>query len=1546
MCGPFYLESVLDTTSLVLAVDSTQVNSASAALQKMAGEGFKAETVVAKLANSATLQGRALNTGIVKNAAAAADSIKGLTSATSALSSAQDFSRTTAGLAAAASQANAATGAMRAFGVAVTAAASADFSAPQVASRNTTVQQIAQAPVSVAARQAPAAIIDNRGAVAASGSLDKFTGQTSKAESAVERLTAAAREQGNALGSSVAANAEKAATAVNSLALAAGAAGAASGITATSSALDSAAAKANAAAASVGNMQAAAARAANGTQFNPFAGVGVAASNAAKGVGQLGQAQKLTADQTRQLSFQLNDFFVQVSSGQSPLTALIQQGSQLNGTFGGTKGTIAALASLITPTTVALGGAAAAVGGLAYAYMQGAAQSKAFNDAIILSGNYAGQTNGSINRLAESVAESTKSSIGNVREFANALISTGEIGPRAMGLATDAVVRYGEATGKTAQEAAADFAKMARDPAKFAQELNKSWNAWTAAELDAIKAMQEGGQVGDAQVEVLKRMQERLQGLHKNLGDVEGAQRTLSTAMGSLKDAFFAIGRDRTLEDRLKALQGILSQPVSDGFFASIDSAIKKGLNAVNGALGASKQKRENFFANSTDAREESRSLQGENFRKLDRENERALAAEREKRDIAADSVIDPVMKAAKTYKRVEDNPEFQKAKTKLESAFKDKADNGRAIPKVEQDAAIAQLRKQYAPPKASSAGANEASQVLREQLADDLGVFKAALAAEKETLAFHQREMQGVYQAGGTSLKAFFDDKRASITDGVKAEIGELDKEIARLKEYQAAIKDPSEKVKVGKQINQLGTEKVKLQTAADRDTKLTNQEETASFKALNDQIVNYNANLLQMQGDEIGAARLRAQVTIDNARILAAQGAKDAAGNPVNVDVSALQRAIAISNDFAEVQRRAGDLAQNTARAEEAAYMVAELGGKSLAEQENALYAVRSRSLDQLGVLAAKAKELAEASTDPKIKAFAADLALQYAKAAEAVDPALNRLREAQRNLAAGITTTIDIGVAGFGPAYSEQRKTANDEIKTERDKYDQKINILEGYLATTRDKNDQARLREKIKNLEAQKDSVKGESKTGSFLKTIDKQFVQPIAGQALATVNKLLITDPLNEYLKGQFKSLTEGEGLFAGVFKSTMGIKDAKVDPKVLAEQAAATATTTLSNTLTTQTSAVQASTLALEALANAANAAAGTVGGSKPLTVEPGSRQAVPSMGDFTRADRALEASQSPSADPATTAALVDARTSTERFADTAQSAGTVVTALASSAAKSGSALGALPGIINTINAMMAASSAGKAGGGSGGGLIGSIINAGISYFGGTSAPLQVETVASGAVSADYKEMPNFLRGGRELGGPVSANSLYRVNEKGPEMLEMDGKQFLMMGPQGGRVISNGALSERFKAPADDGSVSALLRNISGSKGEEVGESSASVLGGLLARMGVKDEDHSRSGVLKVAGARELGGPVSAGKLYRVNENRPELLNVGNKQYLMMGAQGGSVDPNPGARGQGGGAVQHLNVTVAMPQGANAATANQFGVIAGRQMQNAIRRNG
>lgn len=86
-------------------------------------------------------------------------------------------------------------------------------------------------------------------------------------------------------------------------------------------------------------------------------------------------------------------------------------------------------------------------------------------------------------------------------------------------------------------------------------------------------------------------------------------------------------------------------------------------------------------------------------------------------------------------------------------------------------------------------------------------------------------------------------------------------------------------------------------------------------------------------------------------------------------------------------------------------------------------------------------------------------------------------------------------------------------------------------------------------------------------------------------------------------------------------------------------------------------------------------------------------------------------------------------------------------------------------------------------------------------------------------------------------------------------------------------------------------------------------------------------------------GGRAAGGAVTAGGMYRVNENGPEMLEMNGRSYLMMGNKSGNVVPN----GAGG---RSLNVQVSPPPGMSSETAYQYGRRIGAGIQVSMGRNG
>jgi hypothetical protein len=151
---------------------------------------------------------------------------------------------------------------------------------------------------------------------------------------------------------------------------------------------------------------------------------------------------------------------------------------------------------------------------------------------------------------------------------------------------------------------------------------------------------------------------------------------------------------------------------------------------------------------------------------------------------------------------------------------------------------------------------------VLDAQLQTQIQAAQDALARERETLTFQDRFLQGQYQAGQLSLVDFYDKKRQAIDAGTAAEIAALEAERKAVEQHLAKSREPDKKEQDRKQLAKIDLQEAGARTRGDRETQLTNQQKEESFRQLDDQLKNYRANLLQLAGDEAGAARLRNEV------------------------------------------------------------------------------------------------------------------------------------------------------------------------------------------------------------------------------------------------------------------------------------------------------------------------------------------------------------------------------------------------------------------------------------------------------------------------------------------------------------------------------------------------------------------------------------------------------------------------------------------------------------------------------------------------------------
>jgi phage-related minor tail protein len=260
---------------------------------------------------------------------------------------------------------------------------------------------------------------------------------------------------------------------------------------------------------------------------------------------------KLTAIELQQVGFQLNDLGVQLASGQSPLIALVQQGSQLSGTFGGVRPALAALGSLITPALVGFTGLAAVVGTVSVAFVQGQRDTARFENTLALTNNRVGLTRGQFDALTQSVSRSTNTTVGSAREMAQALAATGEIGAANFRTVTQAGQLMADKLGMNVEEVSKLMVRLARDPVQVAQELNRTYNFLSIAQFEQIRALQEQGRASDAAGVAAAALNEHLKRQQPELGAVQQQTRALTQELSGLWQMLLNIGKAPTPEQKV-----------------------------------------------------------------------------------------------------------------------------------------------------------------------------------------------------------------------------------------------------------------------------------------------------------------------------------------------------------------------------------------------------------------------------------------------------------------------------------------------------------------------------------------------------------------------------------------------------------------------------------------------------------------------------------------------------------------------------------------------------------------------------------------------------------------------------------------------------------------------------------------------------------------------------------------------------------------------------------------------------------------------------------
>ena len=259
----------------------------------------------------------------------------------------------------------------------------------------------------------------------------------------------------------------------------------------------------------------------------------------------------------RMVPAQFTDIVTQLAGGQNPFLIAIQQGGQMRDSFGGFGNMMKGMLSFISPLKLGIAGVAGGVGALAYAMYQGAEESRAYEKALILTGNQAGTTAGQLQQVAAEVGSAT-GGYTEAREAVIALASSGKVGAEDFSQFAQSIVLQSQATGQSVDDLAAKYVEIAEDPLKAVVELSGVYRTMTADVYAQVKALKDQGLEQEAVTLVMKKYSDEsaamAERVSENLGLIErswiGVTKSAAAAWDIMKD----IGRQSSAEQKIEGL--------------------------------------------------------------------------------------------------------------------------------------------------------------------------------------------------------------------------------------------------------------------------------------------------------------------------------------------------------------------------------------------------------------------------------------------------------------------------------------------------------------------------------------------------------------------------------------------------------------------------------------------------------------------------------------------------------------------------------------------------------------------------------------------------------------------------------------------------------------------------------------------------------------------------------------------------------------------------------------------------------------------------------
>lgn len=234
-----------------------------------------------------------------------------------------------------------------------------------------------------------------------------------------------------------------------------------------------------------------------------FAGTVLAMRQTADAGQALNRATGLARHEMVNLGRQAQDVFVSLASGQSPLTVLIQQGTQIADVFMSSQGTLRGFFAQLGQGALRFAGplgiAATAAMSL-YSALSLLGERRELENALSGIGRTAGVTASELNRIAVEAARGADVTASAARSMAAEFTRTGRIAPDVTARLIATSKAYALTTQQDLLPASKELAGLfAGDLSRAAEQLNQRFGAFDGITLSAIRRLESMGERGQAQ---------------------------------------------------------------------------------------------------------------------------------------------------------------------------------------------------------------------------------------------------------------------------------------------------------------------------------------------------------------------------------------------------------------------------------------------------------------------------------------------------------------------------------------------------------------------------------------------------------------------------------------------------------------------------------------------------------------------------------------------------------------------------------------------------------------------------------------------------------------------------------------------------------------------------------------------------------------------------------------------------------------------------------------------------------------------------------------